>query len=287
MGRERKTSPYLHSETQATATVFADKVESKRVRSPNSRDIRTLLLFTFCLRSLTVLIAFLSSYLPQFDASSSLLTLNAPGSFISGRFANAALKWDAIHYLHIAQEGYQYEYQFAWMPGLPVLLRILSSLGTSLSSSFLISSSICHLILSTLVSIDTTRLLYLLTLHHTESRQLALLSAYLSLLPSSPSTLHLALYTEPWYTWASYRGMFYCAQRQWSKAAFAFLFAGCFRSNAFMLGGFIFWGMIIDRWLDRKEVNTTPEIYMGFHTFDLSNDTISIPSIHWLSLVLH
>lgn len=173
---------------------------------PSSRDIRNLVWSTLALRFLTILIAFLSSYLPLFDASPSLVSPD-PDSPLLSRFASIAMRWDAFHYLTIARHGYRYEHQYAFMPGLPILLRILSHFGTWLSPSLLIATVIPHFVLSTLFSLDTTRLLYLLSLHQSGSRHLALLSSYLSLLPSSPSILHLlAPYTEPWFTWASYKG---------------------------------------------------------------------------------
>lgn len=173
---------------------------------PSSRDIRNLVWSTLALRFLTILIAFLSSYLSLFDASPSLVSSD-PDSPLLSRFASIAMRWDAFHYLTIAHRGYRYEHQYAFMPGLPILLRILSHFGLWLSPELLVSTIIPHFILSTLFSLDTTRLLYLLSLHHTGSRHIALLSAYLSLLPSSPSVLHLvAPYTEPWFTWASYKG---------------------------------------------------------------------------------
>lgn len=188
------TSVFLQSGTQLST----DGDDPKHHIPPNSRDIRNLILSALFLQILTILIALFISYLPLFDASPSL-AINAPDSPFWSRFVDIALRWDAFHYLQIAQEGYRYEHQYAFMPGLPILLHMLSS-------SVLNSSVLPHFIFLALVSLDSTRLLYLLTLHHTRSRQLALLSAYLALLPSSPPTLRLAPYTEPWFTWASYKG---------------------------------------------------------------------------------
>jgi hypothetical protein len=56
------------------------------------------------------------------------------------------------------------------------------------------------------VTCDTTRTFYALSLHHLRSPQLAFLASLLSLLPSSPVTLQYAPYSEPFFTYFSYKG---------------------------------------------------------------------------------
>lgn len=36
------------------------------------------------------------------------------------------------------------------------------------------------------------------------------------------------------------------ARKQWNAAAICFIAAGAFRSNAFLLAGFLVWGMIVE-----------------------------------------
>lgn len=55
-----------------------------------------------------------------FDSSSALLQPGIPSD-------SAIIRWDAIHFLAIAQNGYEYEQQAAFQPGLPGLLRLIST----------------------------------------------------------------------------------------------------------------------------------------------------------------
>ncbi|THH29853.1 hypothetical protein EUX98_g4326 [Antrodiella citrinella] len=103
--------------------------------------------------------------------------------------------------------------------------------------------------------ISSSTTLYDLTLHHTHSPTAAYLSALLSLIPTSPVTLRFVAYSEPFFTYLSYTGMLYCARSQWLWAACSFTLAGTFRSNGFMLSGFIIWGLLVEPTLNRKQVS--------------------------------
>ncbi|KAF8170181.1 GPI mannosyltransferase 2 [Mycena galopus ATCC 62051] len=99
--------------------------------------------------------------------------------------------------------------------------------------------------------------MYSLSLHHLGSPALARLAAILSLLPSSPATLFLAPYTEPFFTYFSYKGMLYCAQSRYSAAAIAFTLAASFRSNGFLSSGFIIWGLLVQPFFQRRPIHLT------------------------------
>ena len=126
-----------------------------------------------------------------------------------------------------------------------------------------------------LCDVGSTTTLYNLTLHHLGSPNLALITSVLSLLPSSPATLRFAAYSEPFFTYLSYKGklplpillisndnnglirdkgMLSCARSQWFYASVYFALAGTFRATGVLLGGFILWGLIIDPFLHRKHV---------------------------------
>lgn len=53
--------------------------------------------------------------LPLFDSSPEII-VSPP--------APATLRWDALHFLGIAKDGYQYEQQVAFQPGWPTCLRL-------------------------------------------------------------------------------------------------------------------------------------------------------------------
>lgn len=62
----------------------------------------------------------LASKLPgAFDTSHHILASDAP----------AGLRWDALHYVHIALNGYTHEQQAAFMPLWPLILRLGTVIG--------------------------------------------------------------------------------------------------------------------------------------------------------------
>ncbi|KAJ6558584.1 glycosyltransferase family 76 protein [Mycena vulgaris] len=184
----------------------------------------TLLLLTVISRLLTAALLLLAHLFPPFDAATPHLLL----------------RWDALHFLHIARSGYVYEHEWAWLPGLPFLLSLFPN------------SPLAPTLLSLAIACDASETMYSLSLHHLGSPALAKLAAVLALLPSSPATLFLAPYTEPFFTYLSYKGMLYCATSRYFAAAIAFTLAAAFRSNGFLLSGFIVWGLLVQPYLQRK-----------------------------------
>ncbi|THH12498.1 hypothetical protein EW146_g7639 [Bondarzewia mesenterica] len=161
----------------------------------------------------------------------SLLWLNDPISPLT----SSLLRWDAFHFAQIAKEGYVYEQQWAFLPeGPPGWIDILQGGG--------LAALVC----------DSTLTLYRLSLLHLQSPSLALIASLLSLLPSSPAILHFAGYSEPFFTFLSYKGMLSCARQQWFSAACYFMLASIFRSNGILLGGFLLYGLIVQSFLRGK-----------------------------------
>ncbi|KAF8513114.1 glycosyltransferase family 76 protein [Hysterangium stoloniferum] len=260
---------------------------SKSKNAASDRNLTHLTLLTVLLRLLTVLLGFFTSYLPQFDTSPALILPDVQNSLLS-RAVSVAVRWDAFHFLEIAKHGYVSEHQYAFMPGVPAILRaggwLAQSTTTNATSAITRQPSAAHMIvphffLATLFSLATTRTLYALTLHYTDSPRIALLTGYLSLLPSSPATLHLSPYAEGWYAWGSYRGMLYCARRQWVSASVAFMFAGVFRANAVLLGGFIAWGMLVQPVVEKRRLSTRTLVFAPF--------LVLAPSVPFLLHQLH
>lgn len=237
---------------------------SKTVES-HLRLLRMLSVGTWLL---SALLLYLASYLPLFDSS--------PRVVLDGN-DSLFLRWDAFHFGHIAKEFYVYEHEWAFFPGLPLFIMrlgafVLHWLGILQSSSPFTWGNVLKsgALLVTTTGANTT--LYELTLRLTGSPQMALLSSLLSLLPSSPATLRLVPYTEPFFTFLSYKGMFrihldqhelnvmsvgmlYCANSNWFRALACFWFASYFRSNGFLLSGFIVWGMLVEPVLLRQKAS--------------------------------
>lgn len=243
------------------------------VSSAQHRRILSLLSIASVL--CTVALLYLADRLPLFDSSPNVLLPRtnidhgsspiAPNtSTLVASFARPLLRWDAIHFVHIAQEGYVYEHEWAFLPGASLVMQGATKVGeiTGLLSPGA-EHRISHLLVGgALASLNcrTTIVLYDLTLHHFKSPSMAFLTSLLSLLPSSPATLLFTVYNEPFITYFSYRGnifvsryehaftlarpgMLYCARSQWFLATISFTLAALFRSNGVMLCVYVLWGL--------------------------------------------
>lgn len=236
-------------------------------------------------------------------SSAALLTLfdTSPKLFLDDNvsvWTSSLLRWDGFHFAHIAREGLVYEHEWAFFPGVPLVMRwsgsVLSLLGLSLPGwpALLIGGAIVAALL------DSTRILYQLSLYHLRSSSAAFLATLLSFFPSSPSALRFAPYSEPFFTYFSYRGMLACVRSQWLFASLYFAIAGVFRSNAVLLCGFIIWNMLVAPLLsgrkDLLSVNTTlrcvayvvvslsPFIYHNYRAYLLfCSSTRGYPRSQW------
>ncbi|KAF5389436.1 hypothetical protein D9757_004293 [Collybiopsis confluens] len=170
---------------------------------------RLLLLLTVLCRILIYFLAAWASQLPLFDASPNLIS-TSPNWFKSG------FRWDVFHFDHISHQGYVYEHEWAFFPGLPFILSVLKE------------RQLILLVLMVTIDLDTTNVLYRLSLQHFSSPNFALLVSFLSLLPSSPASLRLAPYNEPFFTHLSYRG----------------------RHAVLLTNGFIVWGLLVQPFLN-------------------------------------
>lgn len=222
---------------------------------------RQLLIFASVSQALILLLLSLCSYLPPFDSSPWALSDNSTASWVT----SSLLRWDIFH-LELAADDRIYEHQWAFFPGAPNFMKFLRQVTTNDDWTTVLQCGVLFAI-----ACDSTLVLYDLGLHHLKSPSLSFLSAILSLLPSSPATLRHALYAEPFFTWASYRGCFSsqmhftrtqhplgmlaCARSQWGVASVYFCLTGAFRSNGILLSGFILWGLLVEPFVTKKTVS--------------------------------
>ena len=167
-----------------------------------ARHIKWLAIISPTIRIATRLLLNALSNLSQFDSS----------AVVSSNNANPLLRWDAFHFAHIAQKGYVHEYEWAFFPGTPLVMHLGGKCisfarmalgdrdGTVRMADLLNGGALAALLC------DPTTTLYRLTMHNFRSPHLALMVSVLSLMPSSPATLHAAAYSEPFYTYLSYKG---------------------------------------------------------------------------------
>jgi Gpi18-like mannosyltransferase len=166
-----------------------------------SLDHKYLLLWaSVAVRCWTWVLVVLMSNLPLFDSSPAVLLPD------SGKLVATLLRWDAFHFAHIARKGYEFEYQWAFFPGLPYLMRWIGRLLPGSSSSDLSWEATLAGGSMFVIPLFTSHTLYELSMHHLKSQRLAFLTCLLSLLPASPPTLYMAPYNEPIFTFLSYKG---------------------------------------------------------------------------------
>ncbi|KAJ3889280.1 glycosyltransferase family 76 protein [Lentinula edodes] len=213
---------------------------------------RRLVFLSFLSRTFIYLVAYWSSStLSLFDASPNLVQIS--------QWSKPFLRWDVFHFAHIAEHGYVYEHEWAFLPGLPIVMTLFKSPNMLLASSMVA------------IACDSTIVLYRLTLHQCGSSNFAFLAAVLSLLSSSPATLRLAPCPEPFFTYLSYRGMLYCARSKWFFATICFSLASTFRSNGILLGGFIIWGLIVEPFLKTRTLPKHFSVYVKSIVYSAMN----------------
>lgn len=89
---------------------------------PASTHQRLIIKCYLATRIFYALLFTLLSALPLFDTSPLVVI---PARSLS--WSSTLLRWDAFHFASIAQVGYIYEYQFAFQPGMPLVMRWLGS----------------------------------------------------------------------------------------------------------------------------------------------------------------
>jgi phosphatidylinositol glycan class V len=233
------------------------------------KHLRVLLWASILSRTVTWILALAASHLPVFDSS--------PRILISERsLVDPLLRWDTFQFGPIALDGYVYEHNWAFFPGTPLVMRYSGLIveffrGTGKEATAVSwESMLFGSALAVLLTFGATSTLYRLSVYHLRTPQLAFVASLLSLIPTSPATLYLAPYAEPFFTYLSYKGslpssttplaltmfsgMLYCAQRMWFRATICFVLAACFRSNGLLLGGFLLWGVVVQPSLKQHHV---------------------------------
>jgi hypothetical protein len=174
------------------------------------QHLRTLAWLTLGSRACVWFLMAAAAHLPLFDSSPLVLMPS------SNRVLASGMRWDMFYFAAIARNGYQYEQQWAFLPGPALVMRlgakglqfVKSDPNSIVSWDDLLLGGIAFVL-----SMSTTRTMYKLSLHHLRWHQLAFLASCLSLLPSSPVTLYVAPYSEPFFTYLSYHGNLWLVRR--------------------------------------------------------------------------
>ncbi|KAF9517551.1 glycosyltransferase family 76 protein [Hydnum rufescens UP504] len=207
-------------------------------------------------RIATGLLIYTSTYFSLFDASPLVIVAALESSLM--RWASSHLRWDAFHFTHIAQRGYVFEYEFAFFPGVPIIMRSMAEFGAVLGlARWSLVPNLSQLIIGgalAAMALDSSMDLYSLTLFHTKSAHFALLATLMSLIPSSPAVLMHGAYSEPFFAFFSFKGMLFCTKQNWLAAALCFAIATTFRANGLLLCGYLAWGIVVSPWLRENKI---------------------------------
>ncbi|GAA6023198.1 hypothetical protein JCM8202_001024 [Rhodotorula sphaerocarpa] len=204
--------------------------------------------------STALVLAAAERVLPTWDAE---VTTLASAHALSARL-EAFVRWDTVHYVQIALEGYERDQQTAFLPGLPALLRcggqLVRRFGTGEWGGFTANDAVIAGIVATAIATTAAALaLHRLTLQVFPKRlDLASMAALLFLLAPSRPTLHGVPYTEPFAAFFTFLGMLlFLRDRDWS-AALVWAVGSAFRAQGILLGfGFFGWKWILRKtWFD-------------------------------------
>ncbi|KAL2344693.1 hypothetical protein Fmac_005978 [Flemingia macrophylla] len=148
-----------------------------------------------------------------------------------GFFLFCGVVWDSVHFVRIAECGYEYEQSFAFLPLLPLSARTISFPFPSLLSlsAYLISN------LSFILAALYFHKLSLALLHHPQTA----LRAALLFCFNPASVFYSSIYTESLYALACFGGMYHFVSGANNLAVLFFALSASARSNGVLNAGYI------------------------------------------------
>uniref|UniRef100_A0A914WUB2 GPI mannosyltransferase 2 n=1 Tax=Plectus sambesii TaxID=2011161 RepID=A0A914WUB2_9BILA len=184
------------------------------------------------------------------DAFKSVPSATRGGSAIDGlveRTLGGFARWDAVHFLHIAQYGYTYENNLAFAPLFPFLLRYTTALWMAVvppgwlqqRSALLITAYVINVALFCAAGV----LLHRLTLVMTKDKRLS--AVVVALFALNPASIFFsAAYSEGLFSCLTWLGLYLLYSdstppKGTIEAAFCFALALLTRSNGLLNCGFI------------------------------------------------
>ncbi|KAJ8328132.1 ER membrane glycoprotein subunit of the GPI transamidase complex-like protein [Batrachochytrium dendrobatidis] len=212
-----------------------------------------VLLLAMASRILYILIVALSTFTTtEYDTSathvlapSTIAACSTPASQILLTLKRL-VRWDAVYFLGIAEQGYTYEQQFAFFPGLPLLMQAATH---SLSSVF--GSSVCNhvllvisgILISNTCFVMATVALYKLSAHVLHDNHIAFVSAIL--FAFNPAGIFMSsIYTESPFALCAFMGMLNMVQGHTWAAALWWSGASSLRGNGILFAGFFIWDLL-------------------------------------------
>ncbi|XP_041069305.1 palmitoyltransferase ZDHHC18-A [Carcharodon carcharias] len=213
-------------------------------------DLQLVVHFALCSRILTVLFQMVfNSLIPDHRADAfqapqlhSLSIGDALLEIVLGGFS----RWDAQHFLFIAEFGYIYEHNFAFLPLFPVSLRAMAETVLrplqwllNLHSRLLLAAVLLNMLIFVLSAV----LLYQLGVVVLQDRRLASLSSLLFCL--TPANVFMsAAYSESMFVLLVFSGMLHLEKGRPLISCILFSLSTAVRSNGIVNAGFLFYSQL-------------------------------------------
>ncbi|KAM5146634.1 GPI mannosyltransferase 2 isoform 2-T2 [Mantella aurantiaca] len=207
--------------------------------------VHDIVRFSLSCRGLTLLMQVLFNLLiPDHTAdafSPPRLPLTSLGDHMAEFLLGGLGRWDAEHFLFIAEHGYVYEHNTAFFPLLPMVIAgvargpLLPLAGVlNLRSRLLLSSALLSCACSTLAAVS----LYLLGCVTLQSRRTAFLAALLFCM--SPISIFMTVaYSESLFAMATFSGLWHLQKNRLLAGSALLSLAMAARSNGLVNAGFL------------------------------------------------
>ncbi|KAI9193744.1 GPI mannosyltransferase 2 [Polychytrium aggregatum] len=234
----------------AKGTVLATPA-SAAAAEPSSRP--SLLGRVLLIRLVVLLIALLApAVVPPYDTSALYLVHGARGawdSWVRARLVPLA-SWDAIHFIRIAEYGYIYEKDFAFLPGYPLLMNAGALLLRPIFSGLMSWKTllmVSGVLVSNLSFVCAAMVLFALTRQLMPGNVSLAYAATLCFAFLPCSIIMSSIYSESSFCLFTFTGMLLLSRRQYLRAALVWSFAGLIRSNGILYAGFFIYELILRR----------------------------------------
>ncbi|XP_060703517.1 palmitoyltransferase ZDHHC18-A isoform X1 [Hemiscyllium ocellatum] len=213
-------------------------------------DLQLIVHFALCSRILTILFQMVfNSLIPDHRADAfqapQLHNLSIGDELLEILLSGFSC-WDAQHFLFIAEFGYVYEHNFAFLPLFPVSLRVVAETVLSPLRCFLNLHS--RLLLSAVLLNAVIFILSAVVLYHLggvvlRDRRLAFLSSLLFCL--TPANVFMsAAYSESMFMLLTFGGMLNLEKGWLVTSCFLFSLSAAVRSNGIVNAGFLLYSQL-------------------------------------------
>ncbi|KAI8394062.1 dolichol-p-mannose mannosyltransferase [Radiomyces spectabilis] len=204
-------------------------------------------------RLITITLAVISGlWTGTYDSSASIQLSSV--SNVGRSILSVFLRWDALYFLHIADKGYIYEQEHAFLPGMPLVARLLAN--TVFRPLHVYLGRQYTLLLSGIVTANVSFILaagalYSLTRSVFPNNVKLSGLAAVAFCVSPPSLFMSSFYTESLFAYLSFSGMNFMSRGHPLLASIVWSFASATRSNGIIYAGFFIYHLIIQPCLSR------------------------------------